>query len=63
MFSLLYGIQVMLTVLGSVVGTALTVYAWRKRTWSFAGIWQNLMDRKYDLESRMRYAHDKWEHF
>ncbi|MCR4763224.1 MAG: ABC transporter permease [Lachnospiraceae bacterium] len=62
-FSLLYGIQVAFTVFGTAVGAVLIVNAWRKRTWTFAGIWQNLMDRKYDLESRMRYAHDKWEHF
>ncbi|MCR5674695.1 MAG: hypothetical protein K6G16_03460, partial [Lachnospiraceae bacterium] len=62
-FSVLWLVQTVFMTAGILILTVLCVLAWRRRTWTLAGLWQTLMDKKYDFESRMRYTHDKWEHF
>ncbi|MCR5092469.1 MAG: ABC transporter permease [Lachnospiraceae bacterium] len=63
LFSLLYLLQLLLTVPAWCLILLCALKLWKMRTWTLSSLWQMLMDKKYDLESRMHSTHDKWEHF
>ena len=39
------------------------VQAYRHKKWTVAGIWKTLMDKKYDMESKIKYHNEKWKYF
>lgn len=55
--------QVILTVIAAGIPAILLIRSFRHRTWTLGGILKDLSDRKYDLESRMKYGKKKWENF
>ena len=62
-FTILWFIQVVFTIASVLILSVVLILLWRRRTWTFSGLWSTLMDKKYELESRMASTHDKWEHF
>lgn len=63
LFMILWLVQTVFAAAAVVITAVLTVHAFRCRTWTLRGIWQKLMDRKYELESRWRYERDGWKYF
>ena len=61
--AILWLFQVILTIAASGIPLVLLVRSFRRRTWTLGGILKDLSDRKYDLESRMKYGKKKWENF
>ena len=43
--------------------TVMIIQAYRHKKWTAGSVWKSLMDRKYDMESRVRYHNDKWKYF
>ncbi len=62
-FTIMWFFRVLFTTAAIILLCFTAISLWRRRTWTFSGLWNALMDKKYDLESRMARAHDKWEHF
>ena len=43
--------------------TVMIIQAYRHKKWTAGSVWKSLMDRKYDMESHVRYHNDKWKYF
>ncbi|MCR4904167.1 MAG: ABC transporter permease [Butyrivibrio sp.] len=39
------------------------VYGYRHKKWTAEGVWQDIKDRKYDLECKIHDHREKWKHF
>ncbi|MBP7348116.1 MAG: ABC transporter permease [Butyrivibrio sp.] len=39
------------------------VQTYRHKKWTAAGIWKMIMDKKYDMESKIKYHNEKWKYF
>ncbi len=61
--AILMVLYVLFLVMGLLIITVAIVQGYRHKKWTVGGIWQTLKDRKYDMESRMKYQHDKWRYF
>ncbi len=62
-FTIMWLIQVICTYASILILCVVILLLWRRRTWTVEGIWRDLMDKKYELESRMRNTQKKWKYF
>ena len=62
-FSTMWLIQTILIAAASLIPIVLLIRSFRHRTWSLGGIFRDLSEKKYDLESRMKYGKEKWKDF
>ena len=62
-FTIMWYVQIISTVIAIIILSVFAMILWKHRSWTFSGLWNRLMDKKYEMESRMRNTQKKWKYF
>lgn len=62
-FAIIFAIRVICVLVLACMLVYKIVYSYRHKKWTAKGIYTYILDRKYDLESSLKYERDKWRYF